>query len=258
MGETVPRLSCRGLALRIGGQTLCAGLDLDVNAGECFAVIGPNGAGKTTLIATLAGLRAPAAGTIAYDGVPLDGLNSRARALIRGWLAQDSVDHFPASALEIALAGRHPYLSRYAWESAADVECAHAALARFGMAEFALRDVRTLSGGERRRVALAALVAQAPRLMLLDEPSSHLDPGHQIAALDVLTAMARTEGRAIVMALHELHLAVRYADHVIALGQGQVAVGRAEEMLTAARLSELFRTPLVAAGDGRARTFVPA
>jgi iron complex transport system ATP-binding protein len=257
MSESTPRLSCRGLALRIGGRTLCSALDLEVNAGECFAVIGPNGAGKTTLIATLAGLRGPAAGTIAYDGVPLDGLASRQRAQIRGWLAQDSVDHFPASVLEIALSGRHPHLSRYAWESAPDVECARAALARFGMAEFAARDVRTLSGGERRRVALAALVAQAPRLMLLDEPSSHLDPGHQIAALDALTAMARAEGAAIVMALHELHLAMRYADHVIALGRGRVAVGRAEEMLTAARLSELFQTPLVAAGDGRARTFVP-
>jgi iron complex transport system ATP-binding protein len=258
MTAAAPRLSCRGLALRVGGRTLCTALDLDVHAGECFAVIGPNGAGKTTLIATLAGLRAPAAGTIAYDGTPLEALAPRERARIRGWLAQDSVDHFPASALEIALAGRHPHLSRYAWESAADVECAHAALARFGVAEFAARDVRTLSGGERRRVALAALVAQAPRLMLLDEPSSHLDPGHQVAALDALTAMARDEGKAIVMALHELHLAVRYADRVVALADGRAAVGRAGEMLTAGRLSQLFGTPLVAAGEGRARTFVPA
>ena len=103
-----------------------------------------------------------------------------------------------------------------------------AALARFGMASFAERDVRTLSGGERRRVALAALLAQAPVLMLLDEPSSHLDPGHQVAALDVLAALARSDGKAIVMALHELHLAVRYADHVVALagGHGRGRAGR--------------------------------
>ncbi len=258
MSGSGPRLSCRGLALRIGARTLCSSLDLDVYAGQCVAVIGPNGAGKTTLIATLAGLRAPAAGTIAYDGTPLGELSPRERARIRGWLPQDSVDPFPASVLEIALAGRHPHLSRYAWESAADVECARAALARFGVAELSARDVRTLSGGERRRVALAALVAQAPRLMLLDEPTSHLDPGHQVAALDALTALARDEGKAIVMALHELHLTVRYADHVVALAGGRASVGRADEMLTAARLTELFGTPLVAAGDGRARTFVPA
>jgi iron complex transport system ATP-binding protein len=229
-----------------------------VQRGECVAVIGPNGAGKTTLIATLAGLRPPAAGTIAYDGTPLARLASRAQARLRGWLAQDSVDHFPASVLETALTGRHPHLSRYAWESAADVDCALKALERFGMAPFAERDVRTLSGGERRRVALAALVAQAPPLMLLDEPSSHLDPGHQIAALDSLAVLARAGDCAIIMALHELHLAVRYADRVVALGDGIAAVGPAAEMLTEARLSQLFRTPLVAVGSGRARTFVPA
>ena len=258
MNGSSPRLSCRGLALRIGGRTLCNALDLDVDAGQCVAVIGPNGAGKTTLIATLAGLRAPAAGTIAYDGTPLGLLAMRERARIRGWVSQDSFDPFPASALEIALAGRHPYLSQFMWESAADVDCARAALARFGVAELAARDVRTLSGGERRRVALAALVAQAPRLMLLDEPTSHLDPGHQIAALDALTELARAEGKAIVMALHELHLAVRYADRVVALDGSDASTGPAGEMLTAARLTALFGTPLVAAGDGRARTFVPA
>ena len=258
MSGAAPLLSCRGLALRIGATTLCHAFDLDVQRGECVAVIGPNGAGKTTLIATLAGLRSPAAGTIAYDGTPLAHLTSRAQARLRGWLAQDSVDHFPANVLETALIGRHPHLSRYAWESAADVDCALAALARFGMAAFAERDVRTLSGGERRRVALAALVAQAPPLMLLDEPSSHLDPGHQIAALDGLASLARSGGCAIVMALHELHLAVRYADRVVALADGVASVGPAAAMLTEVRLSRLFRTPLVAVGSGRARTFVPA
>ena len=258
MTGTAPLLSCRGLALRVGARTLCRAFDLDVQRGECVAVIGPNGAGKTTLIATLAGLRPPAAGTIAYDGMPLGELTPRARARLRGWLAQDSVDHFPASVLETALTGRHPHLSRYAWESVADIDCALAALDRFGMAAFAERDVRTLSGGERRRVALAALVAQAPLLMLLDEPSSHLDPGHQIAAQDALAAAARSAGSATVMALHELHLAVRYADRVVALADGAAEVGSAADMLTEARLSRLFRTSLVAVGSGRARTFVPA
>jgi iron complex transport system ATP-binding protein len=253
-----PLLSCRGLALRIAGRTLCDGLDLDVRRGECIAVIGPNGAGKTTLIATLAGLRPPSAGTIAYAGTPLGELTPRARARLRGWLAQDSADPFPASVLETTLTGRHPHLSRYAWESAADIERATAALERFGMASFAERDVRTLSGGERRRVALAALVAQSPMLMLLDEPSSHLDPGHQVAAQDALAALARSDGIGIVMALHELHLAVRYADRVVALADGTAEVGPAAEMLTEARLSRLFRTPLVAVGSGRARSFVPA
>ena len=121
------------------------------------------------------GLRAPAAGEIAYDGTPLAQIGPRDRALRRGFLPQDSVDFFPATVLETALVGRHPHLARWEWESTADIERARRALAAFGLAGLDARDARTLSGGERRRLALAALVAQDPALLLLDEPSSHLD-----------------------------------------------------------------------------------
>jgi iron complex transport system ATP-binding protein len=251
------RLSCRGLAVAVAGRALCSGLGLDVRAGERWAIVGPNGAGKTTLVATLAGLRAPAAGTVAYDGDALADLPPRERARRRGFLPQDSVDFFPASVLETVLVGRHPHLGRFAWESAADVERARSALARFGLAGFDARDVRTLSGGERRRVALAALVAQEPALMLLDEPSSHLDLGSQIAALDALTALARERGAALVMVLHDLHLALRYADHAIALGGGRATTGRAEDVLAAEPLSALFGHRLVAVGSGAARGLLP-
>jgi iron complex transport system ATP-binding protein len=257
MTAATPRLSCDGLAVSIAGRTLCAGLDLEVHAGERWAIVGPNGAGKTTLLATLAGLRAPDAGIVRYDGAMLAELTPRECAKRRGWLPQDSVDFFPATVQETVLVGRHPHLGRFEWESALDFECARAALADFGLAGFGARDVRTLSGGERRRVALAALVAQDPGLMLLDEPSSHLDLGQQIAALDTLVALARDRGKALVMVLHDLHLAVRYADHAIALGAGRAVTGPAGEVLTAERLSSLLGHPLAAVGDGVARTFVP-
>ena len=194
MNAPTPRLSCRGLALAVPGRTLCAGLDLDVHAGECWAIVGPNGAGKTTLLAALAGLRPPAAGEIAYDGTPLPALAPRERARRRGWLPQDSVDFFPATVLETVLVGRHPHLARWQWETADDVGRAQRALADVGLAGFDARQVGSLSGGERRRVALAALLAQDPDLILLDEPSSHLDLVHQIAALEVL-ARARPRAR---------------------------------------------------------------
>jgi iron complex transport system ATP-binding protein len=132
-----------------------------------------------------------------------------------------------------------------------------AALAVFGVDSLAQRDVRTLSGGERRRVALAELLAQQAPLMLLDEPSSHLDVGQQVAALDALAQAARTQARALVMVLHDLHLAARYADHVVLLGEGRADAGDAAAMLDAGRLSALFARPLVALGEGRLRTFVP-
>jgi iron complex transport system ATP-binding protein len=252
-----PRLSCRGLALSIGNRMLLSGLDLDARPGECWVVVGPNGAGKTTLIAALAGLTKPRAGTIAYDGTPLVALTPRERALRRGWLPQDCIDFFPATVLETTLVGRHPHLPRWRWESTADVACARAALDAFGLGDCADRDVRTLSGGERRRVALAALVAQDPALLLLDEPSSHLDLAQQIAALDTLTALARTRGKTLVMVLHDLHLALRYADHAIALGGGSAVAGDAATVLDAVRLSSLFGHPLASVGEGNARTLLP-
>ena len=253
-----PRLACRGLRLEIGSRTLIAGLDFDAHAGECWVVVGPNGAGKTTLVATLAGLLGPASGKIAYDGVALARLGSRDRALLRGYLPQDSVDFFPATVLETALIGRHPHLTRWQWESAADVARARDALAMFGLDGLDARDVRTLSGGERRRLALAALVAQDPGIFLLDEPSSHLDLGQQIAALGVITALARERGKAVVMVLHDLHLAVRFADYAIALGGGNARTGAAADILTAPALSELFGHRLVRVGEGAASTFIPS
>jgi iron complex transport system ATP-binding protein len=250
-------LSCRALAVGVAGRTLCAGLDLDVRAGERWAIVGPNGAGKTTLLATLAGLREPAAGTIAYGGTALPRLTSRERAQSRGFLPQDSVDFFPATVLETVLVGRHPHLGRFDWESASDVGIARAALLRFGLAGFEARDVRSLSGGERRRVALAALVAQEPRAMLMDEPSSHLDLGQQVAALDTLSLLARETGTALVMVLHDLHLALRYADCAVALGNGRATVGSADEILDADALSTLFGHRLTAVGSGDARTLLP-
>jgi iron complex transport system ATP-binding protein len=251
------RLACRGLALDVAGRTLLRSLDLDVRAGECWAIVGPNGAGKTTLVATLAGLLSSPSGTIAYDGTPLAVLSPRERARRRGYLPQDSVDFFPASVLETALTGRHPHLSRWQWESADDIERAQAALAAFGLAGFERRDVRTLSGGERRRVALAALLAQDPALLLLDEPSSHLDLAAQVASLDTLARWAGEGARAIVMVLHDLHLALRYADHAVALGGGRAIAGPARDVLTADALSPLFAHPLVTVGDGPTRTLVP-
>jgi len=155
------------------------------------------------------------------------------------------------------LIGRHPHLARWQWESARDLALADRALADVGLAQFGGRQLDSLSGGERRRVALAALLAQDPGVMLLDEPSSHLDLGHQVAILDSLTRLARERGKAIVMVLHELHLALRYADHAIAIGGGRIAAGAAASILTVDAMSALFGHPLHALGEGAVRTFLP-
>jgi len=249
-------LAARGLTVEIAGVRVCRDLDFAVEPGQCWAILGRNGAGKTTLLTTLAGLRAASAGTIEIDGRPLSSFSPRELARVRALLPQDDSDAFPATALETALVGRHPHLGRWQWEGAEDLRIARAALAAVDMAEAEARDVRTLSGGERRRVTLAAMLAQEPRLFLLDEPSSHLDLAHQVALLDRLVALARSGERAIVMALHDVNLAARCCDHVLLLDGGTATAGPSAALLTSERLSALYGVPLRSLADGGRSVFV--
>ena len=159
--------------------------------------------------------------------------------------------------LETVLIGRHPHLSRWQWEGAQDLRIAREALAAADMTGTDARDVRTLSGGERRRVALAAVLAQQPQLFLLDEPSSHLDLAHQIALLDRLVDAVRAGGKALVMVVHDINLAVRYCDHALLLADGIALAGTAPELLRADRLSAVFGIALQAVAGPRGSVFTP-
>jgi iron complex transport system ATP-binding protein len=237
-------LEARQLTVSIGPHRVCDGLDLGLATGERLAILGRNGAGKSTLLATLAGLREPDAGVIRLTGRRYDDLGLREAARRRGWLGQDRSDPFASTVLETALTGRHPHLGRWAWESAADADIAHDALAAMGLAGMEDREVQTLSGGERQRAAIATLLAQQPRLYLLDEPLAHLDLNHQIAALGVLSARAR-EGAAVVMVLHDPNFALRHCDRALLLfGDGRHAEGPVAEVLNERSLTELYGHPL--------------
>ncbi|HVE49143.1 MAG TPA: ABC transporter ATP-binding protein [Casimicrobiaceae bacterium] len=250
-------LEARGLTLRAGDRTLCDALDIVVHAGECWAIVGPNGAGKTTLLRTLAGLATPLRGSIRYGDRPLDALSTRERARHRAFLPQDSHDAFPASVLETALVGRHPHVSRFGWESSADIDRVNEALTRFGLGGFAQRDIRTLSGGERRRVALVTLLVQDAPLALLDEPSSHLDIAQQASALEVLVNIACERRHAVMMVLHDFHLALRFCDRAIAIGGGEARAGDIDDIITGESMSKLFRRELIELRDGDYRAFIP-
>ena len=171
---------------------------------------------------------------------------------------QDLEESFVTTALEAVLIGRHPHLKTWQWESAEDERIARDALTRVNMQEFASRTTDRLSGGERRRVAIASLLAQDPEVFLLDEPTNHLDPHHQVAVLELFRQQANA-GRTIVATLHDPTLAARFADRVILLfGDGRWRSGPTRATLTAESLSELYLTPMVEiAADGR-RAFVNA
>ncbi len=251
-------LHAHRLTVSIGGRTLCNALDLRLRSGERCCVLGCNGAGKTTLLHTLAGLRRPAAGVITIDGQPLERLPARQRARAIGLLFQDHHDQFPATVMETALIGRHPWLKPLQWESNADRARVHAALRVLDLATLANRDVTTLSGGERRRLGLATLLVQDTPLLLLDEPVSHLDLHQQVRVLDHITRLAGT-GKGILMVLHDLNLAARYCDRFLLLfDDGSHVQGTLAEALTDSNLARLYQHPLTRVDTATGPLWSPA
>lgn len=249
-------LAARDLAVAIAGQAVVRDLAFDLTPGQRLVVLGRNGVGKTTLLHSLAGLRQAEAGEVRLAGDSYAALGARAAARQRGLLPQQQGDAFPATVLETVLAGRHPHLSRWAWESAADEALAHNALAELGLSELARREIHCLSGGERQRVALATLLVQQPQVYLLDEPLAHLDLNHQIAVLQVFSRRVREQGAALVMVLHDVNLAMRYADRALLLfGDGDYRLLDCAELDTA-MLSRLYGHPLRELRDGAQRWFV--
>ena len=159
-------LTAQRLNVHVGTRALVRDLSVEFAPGEVVAILGCNGAGKTLTLHTLAGLRAPHAGAVHLDGTPFDQLTRRAVALRLGLLAQDIEEAFVTTALEMVLIGRHPHLGLWQWETAEDVRISQESLAAVGLGEFAERRTDTLSGGEQRRVAVAALLAQRPGIFL--------------------------------------------------------------------------------------------
>jgi iron complex transport system ATP-binding protein len=251
-------LSVAGVGVRAGVRELVRGLAVEFSPGELVAILGRNGSGKTLTLHTLAGLRAPESGEVSLDGAPIASLSRRAVALRLGLLPQDIEDAFVTTALETVLIGRHPHLALWQWETAEDERLARAALAAVDMADFATRRTDTLSGGEQRRVAVAALLAQQVHTYLLDEPTNHLDPHHQLAVLTLFRQLA-SAGNTVITTLHDPTLAARFADRVLLLfGDGRWTLGPVATALTAATLSELYLAPMLELGaDGR-RVFVTA
>jgi iron complex transport system ATP-binding protein len=251
-------LQAAQLEVSIAGHAVCRDLDLQIAPGDRWCLLGRNGAGKTTLLLTLAGLRPAAGGQLTVRGRPLTALAHRQRARHIGLLPQDHQDAFPASVLETALAGRHPWLGAWQWEGARDRKIAADALAAVGLAGFEARDTGTLSGGERRRLGLATLLAQQTPLQLLDEPLNHLDIHQQVRMLELLKQQATDAGRALLMVLHDINLAARYCNRFLLLfGDGTHAQG-SHEVLDANRLQRLYGHPLTRIDTGHGPAWLPA
>jgi len=256
--DPVARLECRNLGVRVPGRELLRDLEAVIRPGTMVAVLGRNGAGKSSLLHVLAGLAPPAAGDVRLDGTRLADWPRRELARRMGLLTQASEDPFPGTALQAALVGRHPHLDFWQWEGEADRVVALECLAAMDLAGLESRDVTTLSGGERRRLAIATVLAQDPRVFLLDEPIQQLDPLHQLGVLRRFRALADA-GRSVVLSLHDAGFAARFADEALLLyGDGRWSHGPVVEVLDAATVGGLYGIDVRELRWNEGRTFVPA
>ena len=242
--KTQQLMSCSDIRVSVPGRLLVDALNLELQRGELIAVLGQNGAGKTLSLLTLAGLRDADTGSVRIGAHEIKNSPRAAVARQLALLPQDVEDIFPATVIDTVLIGRHPHIGKLRWESTEDYAIANRALHTMGLTELAQRDVLTLSGGERRRLSIAQVLAQQPEIYLLDEPTNHLDPQHQLDAMRIFRAAA-DDGAAVIATLHDINLAVRFADRCLLLfGDGRWELGPNAEILSEERLSKLFATPM--------------
>jgi iron complex transport system ATP-binding protein len=235
-------LACSNIDVCVAGRALVSDLNLATSGGQNIALLGQNGAGKTLTLHTLAGLRAPARGEIKLGQQPLNSLGRRQIAKQLGLLMQAYEDPFPSTVLETVLVGRHPHIDFWQWESTGDVELARRALGLMDLQGLEQRNIHTLSGGERRRLAIAAVLAQEPDIYLMDEPLNHLDPQHQLHVLKLLQELS-SAGSTVLTTLHDPNAATAYCTHALLLfGDGEWLMGHCEEVLTTDNLGRLYNT----------------
>lgn len=252
-----PRLEVRSLAVELGGVDVLAGVTLFVEPGGWLTVLGPNGAGKSTFLRAVAGVIA-ARGSVWSDGDELHRLGRRARARRVALVPQEPT--FPPSmtVAAYALLGRTAHLGLLGRERRTDLAVVEDVLERLDLRHLAHRPVAMLSGGERQRVAIARALAQDASLLLLDEPTSSLDVGHQLEVLELVDELRRERGLTVVAAMHDLTLAAQFADTVALLEAGRlVMTGTPEDVLTERTLSRYYRANVRVVRDGDLLLVVP-
>jgi iron complex transport system ATP-binding protein len=234
-------LEVREVSVSLDGNEIVRRVSLSVADGEWVTVIGPNGAGKSTLLRAVGGL-VRCQGAIELFGRPAASLGRRERARLVAMVPQDPVVPPGMVVVDYVLLGRTPYVPPLGRESAADLAAVDAVLDRLDLAGFAGRRLESLSGGERQRVFLARALAQGAKLLLLDEPTTALDIGHQQEVLDLVDQLRRDAGLTVLATMHDLSIAGEYADRMVLLAGGRVvAAGPPREVLTQTLLAEHYR-----------------
>ncbi len=233
-------IHAEGLAWEVDAKRILNDVSLHADGGQFVGLVGPNGAGKSTLLRAISGILSHVEGTVSLDGQDLRSLSSRRVAANLALIPQIAPYTYGFTSLELVLMGRYPHLGRFQIEGKDDHRIAMDAMELTETEGFAERTMDTLSGGERQRVLVARALAQQPRVLLLDEPTSNLDVLHQLKVLDVVRQMV-DDGLAAIAAIHDLNMAARYCDRLVLLQEGQVAAeGPAEDVLTPQAIKSAF------------------
>ncbi len=235
------RLMASDLTLAYDGRVVVEGLSLDIPDGEITVIIGPNACGKSTLLRALSRLLRPKVGTVILDGTSIHRMPTKHVARLLGLLPQSPIAPDGILVRDLVARGRTPHQTLFQQWSVADENAVREALDATGTADLADRPVDELSGGQRQRVWIAMALAQETSLLLLDEPTTFLDITHQIEVLDMVAELNRRDGRTIVVVLHDLNLACRYAHHIVAMRDGRiVANGAPDDVITADTMRAVF------------------
>lgn len=239
--SAIVRISLEDLDLAYGSAHIVEGLSLDIPKGQITVLAGPNGCGKSTLLRAIRRLHRPSSGCVRLDDIDVASLSDRQLAQQIGLLAQSPSAPDDMTVEELVRLGRYPYQSMLQPWSTRDTEALERAMAGTSIGHLRQRQLASLSGGQLQRVWIAMVLAQETDIICLDEPVNHLDMAHQLDCLDLVQLLNRSMGRTIVLVLHDLNLAARYADRLVFLRKGRVAaVGTPKELMTEAIIEAVF------------------
>ena len=239
-GDRPQALSAEGLSYSVGVQTLLDNVRLHAEQGQFVGIIGPNGAGKSTLLRALSGMLRQQDGAVLLEGTDLRSMSSKDVAASMALVPQIAPYTHGFTSFELVLMGRYPHLGRFQIEGREDNRVTRDAMRQTDTERFADRTLDTLSGGERQRIFVSRALAQQPRVLLLDEPTSNLDVFHQLKVLDLVRQLVN-EGLTAIAAIHDLHMAARYCDRLVLLSEGHVlSEGTPGEVLTPQAVESAF------------------
>ncbi len=248
------KLKVENVTVKIESKEILKDVTLEVESGEIVALLGPNGSGKSTLLRTIFGILKPVKGVVFFDGKRIEKIEEISKNV--AYLPQESSDT-NLTVLDVVLLGRTPHLSGFKLPKSYDLEISKKALEEVGMIEFAGRKFSELSGGEKQKVLLARVFAQQPKLMLLDEPTAHLDISAQIEIMEIVRRKVNS-GCSALVAMHDINLASMFSDKIIMVKNGKVVyVGEAGEVLTEESIREVYGADVRIKKVGRSVYVIP-